>query len=85
MPQVSLSPLQANEYKNARTAATACCKSYSSPHDAANFPESWIFKGITCDDPGDFPDGAQYGVAFERRQLGYVTGYSAAVSTGVEG
>ncbi|CAM9982501.1 unnamed protein product [Pylaiella littoralis] len=54
----------------------------------AKFPEGWVFKGVSCGTPGEFPDGADYGVGFEGKAPAYVTGYSsssaapAAASTG---
>ncbi|CAM9451642.1 unnamed protein product [Scytosiphon promiscuus] len=46
----------------------------------ANFPggEGWAFRGVSCGTPGEFPEGADYGVGFEGKAPAYVVGYKSA-------
>ncbi len=37
---------------------------------------------MSCGTPGEFPDGADYGVGFEGNAPVYVIGYSSAVPSG---
>ncbi|CAM9924787.1 unnamed protein product, partial [Laminaria digitata] len=48
-----------------------------------NFPAGWRFKGVTCGTPGQFPEGADYGVGFQGKGPAYVVGYlDAALNRG---
>eukprot|EP00752_Nemacystus_decipiens_P008595 g7674.t1 len=42
------------------------------------FPEGWSFSGVPCGTPGEFPDGADYGVGFVGKAPAYVIGYLAS-------
>eukprot|EP00903_Cladosiphon_okamuranus_P015440 g14261.t1 len=43
------------------------------------FPKGWSFNGVSCGTPGEFPDGADYGVGFKGKAPAYVFGYLASV------
>lgn len=47
---------------------------------AANFPggEGWTFRGVSCGTPGEFPEGADYGVGYEGKAPAYLIGYRSA-------
>lgn len=47
---------------------------------AANFPDSWAFDGVTCGTPGNYPDGADYGVRFKGKGPAYVVGRLREIS-----
>ncbi|CBN75792.1 conserved unknown protein [Ectocarpus siliculosus] len=47
----------------------------------ANFPEGWSFNGVTCGTPGEFPQGADYGVGFVGKAPAYVIGYFSSSSS----
>lgn len=65
--------------------ATLLCQNYTHArtHQAAQFPEGWAFKGVSCGTPGEFPDGADYGVGFDGKAPAYVTGYRSAAAAAV--
>lgn len=39
------------------------------------FSGGWAFNGVSCGTPGEFPDGADYGMRFEGKAPAYVIGY----------
>ncbi|CAB1112168.1 unnamed protein product [Ectocarpus sp. CCAP 1310/34] len=51
----------------------------------ANFPEGWSFNGVTCGTPGEFPEGADYGVGFVGKAPAYVIGYFSSSSSSSSG
>eukprot|EP00904_Undaria_pinnatifida_P003031 jgi/Undpi1/12729/HiC_scaffold_6.g02397.m1 len=46
----------------------------------ASFPAGWRFKGVKCGTPGEFPDGADYGVGFQGKGPAYVVGYYSSAA-----
>ncbi|CAN0131925.1 unnamed protein product [Ectocarpus sp. 12 AP-2014] len=51
----------------------------------ANFLEGWSFNGVTCGTPGEFPEGADYGVGFVGKAPAYVVGYFSSSSSSSSG
>ena len=47
-------------------------------YNTANFPDGGVFKRVTCGTPGQFPEGADYGLNFQGKGSAYVVGYFAA-------
>lgn len=43
-------------------------------HLSAHLPEKWSFTGVTCGTPGNYPEGADYGVGFNGKGPPYVVG-----------
>lgn len=69
-----------------RSLLALCCSRRTLPTPSPNhdvccvetFPEGWSFDGVSCGTPGEFPDGADYGVGFQGRASAYVVGYLAS-------
>ncbi|CBJ26484.1 conserved unknown protein [Ectocarpus siliculosus] len=51
----------------------------------ANSPQGWSFNGVTCGTPGEFPEGADYGVDFVGKAAAYVIGYFSSSSSSSSG